>query len=90
MKRAASVRIRFGGGDMGFLSPSIPSPPTPPVPPPAAMPATLANPQVAGAGAAQRQAAAAAGMAGFGGTLTNEGGAAGTTPQNTATRSLLG
>lgn len=72
----------FGGG------PSVPS--VPPVPP-AAIPPTLANPQVSAAGQSQRAAAAAAGGA-YSGTLTNQGGAGGLipTPQQQAGRSLLG
>lgn len=61
---------RFGG------APSVPPPP--PLPP-AAIPPTMANPQVNKAGNSQRTAAAAG--AALEGTLKNEGGAAGLTPQ---------
>lgn len=72
-----------------FSPPSIPTPAVP-VTPPAALPATLANANVAMSGATQRSSAAAAAGAGFSGTLTNTGGATGQTSPNTAPRSLLG
>lgn len=75
---------------MGHLFGGAPSVPSPAPLPPAALPATLANPQVALSGAQQRIAAAAASGAGFAGTLQNQGGAQGLVPQNTGTRSLLG
>jgi hypothetical protein len=65
-------------------------PPAPPPPPPAAAPPTLANPQVAGSAAMQRSRAAAAAGQGFGGTIANQGGAAGVQPAATAGKSLLG
>ena len=75
----------FGGGG------SIAVPSIPPAPP-SALPATMANPAVAQAGAQQRSAAALAAGSGFSGTIQNSGGAAGLEPPSgsTALRSLLG
>lgn len=75
---------------MGFLAPKAPSVPAVPPTPPAALPATLANSAVSQAGVDQRTKAAAAAGAGFDGTLTNQGGAAGLSNPSSATRSLLG
>ena len=75
----------FGGG--------APSAPVIPPAPPAATPPTMANPAVSMAGNNQRAMAAAAVGAGYGGTLTNSGGAqglVGTEAPQTAGRSLLG
>jgi hypothetical protein len=77
---------------MGALFSGPPHVPAIPPVPPTAAPPTLANPSSSQAGAATRQAAAAAFGAGFNGTVTNAGGAAGLIPApgQTAPRSLLG
>lgn len=70
----------------------MPPPPAIPPAPPAANPPTMANAEVAQAGASQRARAAAAAGSGFSGTVTNTGGASGdlTKQTNTAQTSLLG
>ena len=75
---------------MSFLSPKTPSAPPPPPPPPA--PPNPGTPAAATqlAGAAERQAAALAGGAGFDNTITNAGGAAGLSSQSNERKPLLG
>lgn len=67
----------FGGG-----STKAPKPPAIPALPPDPIPATIAN---AGGQSKQKQ-----GIAGFAGTVMNEGGAPGLQTKNTAKKSLLG
>lgn len=71
-----------------FKSPSVNVPP----PPPSAIPPTLADPSVQGAGAKAMEAARKAAGAGYSGTVTNEGGPQGVRlgGGDLAAKSLLG